>query len=67
VIQEQKAELDRTIVQHESHSKRYQQHTRLADMIRTQFTLRQKWTLTLKEVLGGLNDSQRGQFQSQGK
>jgi len=67
VIQEQRSELNRTMVQHESSQKRYQQITKLADMIRTQFTLKMKWTLPLREVIQGLNDSQRGQFQSQGR
>ena len=52
------------MVEHESSHKRYQQFTKLADMIRTQFTLKMKWTLPLREVVQALNDSQRGQFQA---
>ena len=54
------------MVFNENHQKRFQQMTKLADMLRTIFNHKQKTTLALKEVMQSLvSDNQRGQFQSQ--
>jgi len=59
-IKEQREHLDKTII--ETSQKKFQQLSRLADMIRQILNSKMKTTLSLRELLVALNDTQRGIF-----